>query len=180
MFTFTRSKFNPHVHTPCLSSAVGITSAFCIVGSRFSTNAPAFSVTAPEAAALTMKLLTHNILMCNVKGVKNGYPLKVEATKFEEREVDFNPDFLRNRFDKIDWAALRQAAESVSGCSDRASKALYHSFLRSPFLRFSVCATVRRTKSSVRCFLRPLITVIFLFSVRYPSAAADNRFAGAS
>ncbi len=28
-----------------------------------------------------MKLLTHNMLQCHIKGVQNGYPLKVEADK---------------------------------------------------------------------------------------------------
>lgn len=28
-----------------------------------------------------MKLLTHNMLQCHIKGVKNGYPLKIEAEK---------------------------------------------------------------------------------------------------
>jgi len=28
-----------------------------------------------------MKLLTHNFLACHIKSVKNGYPLKIEATK---------------------------------------------------------------------------------------------------
>lgn len=28
-----------------------------------------------------MKLLTHNMLQCHIKGVQNGYPFKVEAEK---------------------------------------------------------------------------------------------------
>ena len=36
-------------------------------------------MTRPPSAA--MKLLTHNMLACHIKGVSNGYPLKVEATK---------------------------------------------------------------------------------------------------
>jgi len=38
-----------------------------------------------------MKLLTHNFLQCHVKGVKNGYPLKIEAAKIEERDADYDP-----------------------------------------------------------------------------------------
>ncbi|CAI5478105.1 unnamed protein product [Closterium sp. Yama58-4] len=60
-----------------------------------------------------MKLLTHNMLQCTVKGVTKGYPLKIEAVKYEEREADFNPDFLRHVFPKIDWPALREAAEAL-------------------------------------------------------------------
>jgi multifunctional methyltransferase subunit TRM112 len=32
-----------------------------------------------------MKLLTHNMLQCHIKGVQNGYPLKIEAEKVEVR-----------------------------------------------------------------------------------------------
>lgn len=38
-----------------------------------------------------MKLLTHNFLACNVKGVKNGWPLKIEATEIDTREADLDP-----------------------------------------------------------------------------------------
>lgn len=38
-----------------------------------------------------MKLITHNMLACHIKGVKNGYPFKIEAKKVEEREAEFNP-----------------------------------------------------------------------------------------
>lgn len=38
-----------------------------------------------------MKLLTHNFLQCHIKGVKNGYPLKIEAVKVDERDADFDP-----------------------------------------------------------------------------------------
>jgi hypothetical protein len=38
-----------------------------------------------------MKLLTHNMLSCHIKGVKDGYPFEIEATKITEREADFDP-----------------------------------------------------------------------------------------
>lgn len=38
-----------------------------------------------------MKLLTHNMLACTIKGVKNGFPLKIEAEEVVEREADFDP-----------------------------------------------------------------------------------------
>lgn len=38
-----------------------------------------------------MKLVTHNFLACNIKGVKNGYPLKIEAGSVETRDADFDP-----------------------------------------------------------------------------------------
>ncbi|WZZ58465.1 multifunctional methyltransferase subunit TRM112 homolog A [Brassica napus] len=60
-----------------------------------------------------MRLMTHNMLSCNIKGVTNGFPLKIEAEKVIEKEVDFNPDFLRHMFAKIEWKDLVEAARSL-------------------------------------------------------------------
>ena len=38
-----------------------------------------------------MKLLTHNMLECHIKGVTNKYPFVVEAQQVETCECDFNP-----------------------------------------------------------------------------------------
>lgn len=38
-----------------------------------------------------MKLLTHNMLACHIKGVKNNYPFIIEAAQVETRDADFNP-----------------------------------------------------------------------------------------
>eukprot|EP00271_Cylindrocystis_brebissonii_P015544 TRINITY_DN38465_c0_g1_i1.p1 TRINITY_DN38465_c0_g1~~TRINITY_DN38465_c0_g1_i1.p1 ORF type:complete len:123 (+),score=24.00 TRINITY_DN38465_c0_g1_i1:295-663(+) len=60
-----------------------------------------------------MRLLTHNLLTCNIKGVKNGYPLKIEAIQLEERETELNPEFLQKMYPKLEWKALREAALAV-------------------------------------------------------------------
>eukprot|EP00250_Pteridium_aquilinum_P002279 c12477_g1_i1 orf=101-469(+) len=60
-----------------------------------------------------MRLLTHNMLSCNIKGVTNGFPLGIEATSVETKEADMNPDFLRHIFPKLEWKAFRQAAQSL-------------------------------------------------------------------
>lgn len=60
-----------------------------------------------------MKLLTHNMLQCHIKGVQNGYPLKIEAEKVEVREMDYEPDFLRHIFPRIQWDALREGAAAM-------------------------------------------------------------------
>ncbi|XP_077212970.1 multifunctional methyltransferase subunit TRM112 homolog A-like [Tasmannia lanceolata] len=57
-----------------------------------------------------MRLLTHNMLSCNIKGVVNGFPLRLEVEKFVEKEAEFKADFLRNMFSKIEWKALVDAA----------------------------------------------------------------------
>lgn len=38
----------------------------------------------------TMRLITHNMLKSNVKGVVSGFPLKIEADKVDVRESEFN------------------------------------------------------------------------------------------
>jgi len=69
----------------------------------------------PTRANTDMKLLTHNMLACHIKGVTNNYPLLIEATKIETRDADFNPDFLRHIFPRIQWPAFLQGAETL-GC----------------------------------------------------------------
>ncbi len=44
-----------------------------------------------------MKLLTHNMLACHIKGVTNGYPFKIEVVKVEKHEADFDPGTLSIR-----------------------------------------------------------------------------------
>ncbi|KAL5012001.1 hypothetical protein ScPMuIL_010552 [Solemya velum] len=61
-----------------------------------------------------MKLLTHNMLTSKIiKGVQQGYPLGITATKVDVKEVDFNPDFVSRMIPKLDWPALCKAAEDV-------------------------------------------------------------------
>ncbi|XP_062116137.1 multifunctional methyltransferase subunit TRM112 homolog A-like [Humulus lupulus] len=60
-----------------------------------------------------MRLLTHNMLSSNIKGVTNGFPLRIQVEKVVEREVDLNPDFLKSMFSKIDWKALVEASRSI-------------------------------------------------------------------
>ncbi|XP_010916870.1 multifunctional methyltransferase subunit TRM112 homolog A [Elaeis guineensis] len=60
-----------------------------------------------------MRLLTHNMLSCNIKGVSNGFPLRLEAEKWVEKEVELNADFLRGIFPKIEWKALAGAARAI-------------------------------------------------------------------
>lgn len=60
-----------------------------------------------------MRLLTHNMLSCNIKGVTKGFPLKIEATKVIEKQVEMNADFLKNMFLKLEWMALVEASKSM-------------------------------------------------------------------
>ncbi|KAF8406013.1 hypothetical protein HHK36_008093 [Tetracentron sinense] len=60
-----------------------------------------------------MRLLTDYMLSSNIKGVTNGFPLRLEVEKSVEKEVDFNADFLKNMFPKIEWKALVDAFRSM-------------------------------------------------------------------
>lgn len=61
-----------------------------------------------------MKLLTHNMLACHIKGVTNNYPFAIEVTQIAQRDADFNPDFLKHIFPRIMWPAFLQGAESLN------------------------------------------------------------------
>ena len=65
-----------------------------------------------------MRLLAHNMLACNVKGVVNGYPLKIRATKVEINESEFNGQFIVHMLGKLDWGAFVNAYGEVKGEND--------------------------------------------------------------
>lgn len=61
-----------------------------------------------------MKLLTHNMLICNRKGCTiEHFPMKIEPTKLGVHESEFNPAFILNVLPKIEWAALVKGARDV-------------------------------------------------------------------
>ena len=84
-----------------------------------------------------MKLITHNMLSCHIKGVRNGFPFKIEAEQVhcihnltlpswpppltsnihcmqvETCDADFDPAFLRHMFPKIEWDALVAGAAAL-------------------------------------------------------------------
>ena len=53
-----------------------------------------------------MRLLTHNMLICNKKGVVNGYPLAIKATRLVYEETEFSTEFTRSMLNKVEWSAL--------------------------------------------------------------------------
>ena len=61
----------------------------------------------------TMKLLTHNLLMCNAK--KCGqYPLQLNAEKTEELEVEYNEDFVKGILPKLDYPVIVEQARRLN------------------------------------------------------------------
>eukprot|EP01017_Pseudomicrothorax_dubius_P033563 TRINITY_DN4506_c0_g1_i3.p1 TRINITY_DN4506_c0_g1~~TRINITY_DN4506_c0_g1_i3.p1 ORF type:complete len:125 (+),score=25.68 TRINITY_DN4506_c0_g1_i3:34-408(+) len=61
-----------------------------------------------------MRLLSHNLLMCNVKGCsENNYPLRILVQKSKIIEAELNPDFLRKLVTKLDWKGLHTTLISL-------------------------------------------------------------------
>jgi multifunctional methyltransferase subunit TRM112 len=72
-----------------------------------------------------MRLLTHNMLVCNVKtcvetasrtpGVMLNFPLHIEVAPggMKMVETEFRPDLILHLLPKLDWAALRKTARGV-------------------------------------------------------------------
>jgi len=61
-----------------------------------------------------MKLLTHNMLTSSIiKGVKTGFPLKIEASDVKLLTVDFNSEFISRMIPKLEWNALHEVAVSL-------------------------------------------------------------------
>ncbi|XP_026190038.1 multifunctional methyltransferase subunit TRM112 homolog A-like [Cyclospora cayetanensis] len=64
-----------------------------------------------------MRLLTHNLLMCNRRQCSGGYPLLIKlgeapsATKHEETELQ--TPLLLSLLKKLDWQALVQTASEL-------------------------------------------------------------------
>jgi len=61
-----------------------------------------------------VRLITHNVLACHVKNcITNNFPLDFRNVQIEQREAEFNPDFLRGFLPKLEWPALVDAAKQV-------------------------------------------------------------------
>jgi multifunctional methyltransferase subunit TRM112 len=60
-----------------------------------------------------MKLLTHNSLRCNLKGLKEDLPFELEVDEMEIVETEFNPNFIRHIMPILDWKGLKIAANAI-------------------------------------------------------------------
>ncbi|OAX43793.1 Trm112p-domain-containing protein [Rhizopogon vinicolor AM-OR11-026] len=65
-----------------------------------------------------VRLITHNLLACHVKGcTTNNFPLVFQDVQVELQEAEFNPDFIRNMLSRLEWTALVNAAKQVGDTS---------------------------------------------------------------
>lgn len=61
-----------------------------------------------------VRLITHNLLACHVKGcTSNNFPLTFKDVRVELRETESNPEFIRNIIPRLEWSALVGAAREV-------------------------------------------------------------------
>lgn len=60
-----------------------------------------------------MRLLTHNSLKSIAKGIKDGYPLRLEIDEMEVRESEVNLDFIKALIPGLDWTGVLIVAEAV-------------------------------------------------------------------
>lgn len=64
-----------------------------------------------------MRLLTHNMMMCNRKQCSGGFPLGIVARETKVSESEFNGDHIRSMLSRIEYEALVSAATSVGMAS---------------------------------------------------------------
>ncbi|KAJ4483417.1 hypothetical protein J3R30DRAFT_1777434 [Lentinula aciculospora] len=65
-----------------------------------------------------VRLITHNLLACHVKGcTSNNFPLQFQDVQIELREADYNADFLKAFLPKLEWKALVDSARKLGDTS---------------------------------------------------------------
>mmetsp|Transcript_9407 Transcript_9407/g.28362 ORF Transcript_9407/g.28362 Transcript_9407/m.28362 type:complete len:134 (+) Transcript_9407:1126-1527(+) len=57
-----------------------------------------------------MRIITHNFLQCPRT---KSYPLRLVATEVETVETEYSGAFIHKMLQRLDWSALRQAAEQL-------------------------------------------------------------------
>ncbi|EAA11274.1 multifunctional methyltransferase subunit TRM112-like protein [Anopheles arabiensis] len=61
-----------------------------------------------------MKLLTYNFLTSKcIRGVKVGYPLKLNIVEKKEVNADFNSEFITRMLPRLEWSAISAAATNI-------------------------------------------------------------------
>jgi multifunctional methyltransferase subunit TRM112 len=60
-----------------------------------------------------MRLLTHNLMMCNRKQCSGGFPLRIAVRESKTTESEFNPSHIKAMLGRIDYEALLATATSL-------------------------------------------------------------------
>jgi len=61
-----------------------------------------------------MKLLTHNMLQCTVKGCTKNYPLLVIVKELEREDKEFSAAFITRMLPRLDWKAVAMLAKQLN------------------------------------------------------------------
>jgi len=71
-------------------------------------------VTNYHKSSSTMRLITHNMLMCNVKGCNtNNFPLEIKATSVKSQPSEYNPSFIKHMLPKIEYSGVITAIKDI-------------------------------------------------------------------
>lgn len=100
-----------------------------------------------------VRLITHNLLACHVKGcTSNNFPLIFKDAQVEIREAEYNEDFLRGFMPKIEWDALVNGAKEVLGVrtGDLFDLSLVLRSLATPLFLINLQKLARKLKNSLR------------------------------
>lgn len=61
-----------------------------------------------------MRLLSHNILVCNVlKCANNSLPFQIQVDRSEYRESEFNREHILKLIRKLEWSSLYKTVTAV-------------------------------------------------------------------
>lgn len=74
---------------------------------------PPYCFRSPASVHGAMRLLTHNQLMCIVKGCAEGFPLRIEAESVEREESEPSAEFILGVMPRVDLNALAAAATQL-------------------------------------------------------------------
>lgn len=83
-------------------------------------------------SAWMVRLLTHNLLCSNVKGVKNPYPLQIRAEEVEHGDAEYDPVMTLRMIPKIDYGALVMACAAGAPVGSPAHKNATHPLFSGP------------------------------------------------
>lgn len=66
-----------------------------------------------------MRLFTHNLLQCHVYGcTEKNFPLQLQECDLQPVEAEYNEDFMRGFFHKLDWKGILYLASHFNMASD--------------------------------------------------------------
>lgn len=72
-----------------------------------------------------MKFITTNLVRCPIQKCESSlksFPFKYQKCELAQQELDFNPEFISNMLERLDWQAIIQVAADLGNTSLPATK----------------------------------------------------------